>query len=518
MADTLTKKPMRSPAGKERDSNRGSKRSGNHRKSAPDSLLREREPDVSGNTFLSNRGHDIARLQANSAPGPLSVAQRGLQEAVQPVLEVESTSHTPSLLDIGKGDANSHFLERDRRSTYASKTGLKRFLSQQDLRSFSFLENSPPSQPYVGIGSKSSSQRSSAPTSSYSGNSRGQSATPSVVEIGNATPRSDEPPVITIDDSNSSIDESGTSPYRKQNAANTKAEYQIPEFEPWGVKKKLVDINDDIIGHIKCGITGRTKEEAMKWKTTGDGGKTGRKKRVPSTHGYIYIYQSPCAPNHLKIGQTERPRSKRISEWKICNMPLEEVEYGFEDRFDYFFLAESLIHLELYNYRRRFTCKPCSERKATAKQKAQLKEAQKEAAADHGAPASPPRVEVRNHKEWHMVEPDLAKEVVYRWCRWMADHAPFDDRGALKPYWEWRLKKIEKQPSTVDWGQWTRPSTMDLILYYYCNVEGRCRKVAAHWARHDPWFWAFGVAATFITHSWFGRSLALFVACIVLIS
>ncbi|KAJ9635856.1 hypothetical protein H2199_008209 [Coniosporium tulheliwenetii] len=119
--------------------------------------------------------------------------------------------------------------------------------------------------------------------------------------------------------------------------------------------------------------------------------------------GYVYIYRDPERPNLHKIGYTNKEISER-QRWiqAKCSITLESIPHGLipvrnAER------AEKLVHAELRNFRRVFTCK-CGTK----------------------------------HREWYEVTEKEALRVVRRWDSFLRQ-VPYDDNGRLIGLWTKRI-------------------------------------------------------------------------------
>jgi hypothetical protein len=313
---------------------------------------------------------------------------------------------------------------------------------------------------------------------------------------------------------------------------DAEAQYQKPIFERWkGTSdKKTVDINKSIIERIRKGMAVKRTEKST------------APARKPK-HGFIYIYTSSYAEDHIKIGKTHLSTEERLKVWGKCKMPLTELETGYEDAFDYYDIVEALVALQLHNFRKKYSCRPCGEAKskentttrAKAKPKSRATKAAREIApAEQQNPATVVEVDEElegketyddesiaeaarrhHHQEWYEIKHEKGKDVVSQWRSWLIDYKPFDDQGELTPYWEWRVKKYEKSLSTVEWDKWTRPEKNDFDEFYW---EDKYKKLMDHWRRHDRQFWHVNLTAALISAILFSRYYLILLICNCLIS
>lgn len=198
-------------------------------------------------------------------------------------------------------------------------------------------------------------------------------------------------------------------------------------------------------------------------KTQPSDAKSKRKRRL----GLVYVFESELpdhTPNHVKIGSTkgdlsERQKGKGLER---CNFKLVEVGDSSGDCFDHFLIVEALIKAELYNCRKKFQC------------------------STRGCRTT--------HEEWYEIDKADALRRIARWRRWIQEQEPFDSKGELTPYWDWKVDRLKKNLGKIDWDVWTRPSHLD-YWNYQLEESGNplYRRLSANFARKDSQFLQVGI-------------------------
>jgi hypothetical protein len=158
------------------------------------------------------------------------------------------------------------------------------------------------------------------------------------------------------------------------------------------------------------------------------------------TYGFIYVFRDPTRPHLRKIGMSiNTSRRKKEHEYK-CELNLEfvhEREVHFHKR------TEILIHSELADLCRPYTCKACED---------------------------------KQHSEWFEVDDAFAKESVNKWVKFMQTARPYDAGSRqLKPFWiDWLQtrqhlfdgKDLNATSLREKWAQVLAPSMQDYWNYY----------------------------------------------------
>ena len=137
--------------------------------------------------------------------------------------------------------------------------------------------------------------------------------------------------------------------------------------------------------------------------------------------GRIYILRIVGRPGYVKIGRTTKPLSQRKGQIRACTGG--EVEAPNDDDHEVLSnhtLVESLIHKELQNYRRYFSC--------DCKSKTKVCHDVKDTLTKHG--------------EWFEIAEEKAFEVIRRWRKWMST-APYCN-GVLRPEEQLRIDLYRK--------------------------------------------------------------------------
>ncbi|KAG4439827.1 hypothetical protein IFR05_004676 [Cadophora sp. M221] len=202
--------------------------------------------------------------------------------------------------------------------------------------------------------------------------------------------RKSEPPIETEDDA-------------EERPSRTPKQLR-PDFEPFkskGVARRPKDrrsINFEILNCIKTASKKKNKS-------------------TPNANlGSIYVFESPVhAPDHLKVGKSNRDPMKRKGEWEKCGVTLIEVEDTDRNCFDHYDIVELLLQTELQNLRRMYKCGVCG----------------------------------RKHNEWFEADKWTVLEVIDRWRTWIKEEQPFDEAWNLTAYWQWRVERAKVSISDV---------------------------------------------------------------------
>ncbi|KAH9216917.1 hypothetical protein DL95DRAFT_112136 [Leptodontidium sp. 2 PMI_412] len=189
-----------------------------------------------------------------------------------------------------------------------------------------------------------------------------------------------------------------------------------PDFEPFRSKggarppKDRRSINFEILNCIKTASKKKNKS-------------------APNANlGSIYVFESPeHAPDHLKVGKSNRDPMKRKGEWEKCGVTLIEVEDTDRNCFDHYDIVELLLQTELQNLRRMYKCSVCG----------------------------------RKHNEWFEADKWTVLEVIDRWRTWIKEEQPFDEDWNLTAYWQWRVERAKVSVTDVRWDDWTHSSIGD---------------------------------------------------------
>ena len=138
--------------------------------------------------------------------------------------------------------------------------------------------------------------------------------------------------------------------------------------------------------------------------------------------GCIYILQNPLDPEYVKIGRTEDNPEDRLQRWLNCGCELHLIGDPTESfiRVPYHTRLEGLIHLMLWNERRRFACRRCTE---TSKKKMPAKRTES------------------THGEWFQIDKDHALHLVKLGREWMSSR-PYNDDGELTKDWKDTVRRI----------------------------------------------------------------------------
>lgn len=200
--------------------------------------------------------------------------------------------------------------------------------------------------------------------------------------------------------------------------------------------------------------------------------KNERKPRI--SPGWTYIFESPVRAGHLKIGSTIR-MYERGKSLKRCERELILVKDNDRDAFDFHSIVESLVHQELHNKRKILSCH-CG----------------------------------GNHQEWFEVEKDVALKIIHRWRTWMKKQQPYDKQWKLTPYWQWKVRRLAKNISQVDWDDWVEPDRLEYLYFWYVEFgKDHCLVLEAHFKRKDKHFWLVGIILLFWMYLLYGQTCSM---------
>ncbi|KAK8035487.1 hypothetical protein PG993_010482 [Apiospora rasikravindrae] len=197
-----------------------------------------------------------------------------------------------------------------------------------------------------------------------------------------------------------------------------------------------------------------------------------KKQRRQQAHGNNYIFEvNPAqAPEKTiwKIGFTTGPTDKRQKNiFNACQHSLIRGQYDpGHVPIRLCKRAESLIHAELARHRYRFDC----------------------------------LCKVKDHREYFDVDPTLALEVIHRW-RNFCIREPYDAKGKLQPFWEDRLRDVDRQQKlradVLDmaerrrqWDRFVHATLLDAVRY---DVSTSMRKL------QDRGIWRTTAVIEFLT-------------------
>ncbi len=193
-----------------------------------------------------------------------------------------------------------------------------------------------------------------------------------------------------------------------------------------------------------------------------------KKKTFPGSNlGCIYVLEAPDhAPNHLKVGKSNRDPMERQKEWEKCGMPLREVRDADRNCFDHYDIVESLVKAELHNLRREYKCTTCD----------------------------------KKHNEWFEADKRTVLKVISRWRNWTKKEQPFDENWNLTPYWKWKVDEAKTIVNHVNWDDWARSSNVDRLHYNYLKPYRE---------RKDSQFQVVGACVVMLFLVFYGRNCAL---------
>jgi len=231
-----------------------------------------------------------------------------------------------------------------------------------------------------------------------------------------------------------------------------------PEFEPFHKKcEALLTINNNILRYLQHP---RYLKEVVP------------KNLTLEKSGWVYILQNQ-GKTHVKIGKTDRDPYTRLGEIEKCRFQVTLVSESQNNAFQNFGMVETIIKRELYNIRKRFTCKICHQK----------------------------------HGEWYKATSEEAMQAVKRWRDWMQNYRPYQ-AGTLTPYWKWRAQRLKSTISSVDWSEWTQPGLLDYYIFKYEEFKkGPLVGLVTHLGgkRKDNRFWARGMSIVVFLMLLYGR-------------
>lgn len=243
---------------------------------------------------------------------------------------------------------------------------------------------------------------------------------------------------------------------RSQGEINTKQDF--PELEHyWTLEKDLGGLRTEILEAIKGKTVSKyARLRAIRidinnmWKAWVDtSGKTPRASALEED-GYIYIFRSkPDAfpgSKYVKIGMTKQTPEKRKRKWENqCNFECILIEDAKDKRFLHPQAVERIIHTELYNERRKYTCNECGH------------------GHDLELGADGVRATATEHGEWFEITEVKALEVVNKWRDWVINTDPYRPDGSLRARWEWKCKagSYWMNGTEADWIAWRGFNSVD---------------------------------------------------------
>ena len=156
--------------------------------------------------------------------------------------------------------------------------------------------------------------------------------------------------------------------------------------------------------------------------------------------GYIYLFKdTERAPGYVKIGRTDKDPSIRQGEIADkCGVKPTSIRDPHLNAFKHFKYLETIIMIALHNRRMTYTCTLCP---------------------------TPPRTHT-THQEWFHISDEDALEEVQFWRSWILNEKPFRDDGSLTDFWRWRVSKAGDMLESMHWGEWTRPTFNDRMLFW----------------------------------------------------
>jgi hypothetical protein len=230
------------------------------------------------------------------------------------------------------------------------------------------------------------------------------------------------------------------------------------------------------------------------WKEWSD--PAGRPSKIASSEddGYIYIFRSkPDAfpgRNYVKIGKTRQRPQERRKQWeKGCKFECIHIQDDNDKRFLHYGKAESIIHAELYNERRKFECPKCHK------------------GHDLELGEKSTRKTATEHGEWFEISEEKALEVVNKWRDWIIQKDPYRPDGTLRASWMWKCRVVSicMKGTEADWIGWRKfswPETISCLWHHISVWLGKILPPAfkilmARGAIFGPamiwYFWALGV-------------------------
>lgn len=172
--------------------------------------------------------------------------------------------------------------------------------------------------------------------------------------------------------------------------------------------------------------------------------------KVKPVDGYIYIFKSELCPGYIKIGMTKQLPESRVKQWtNKCKFSCIHIGGPHDMRFLHCGLVESILKEDLYNERRKFTCKVCKSQKGHRYEYTDSEN---------------PRAIGTEHGEWYEISEARALEVVNTWCTWMARRQPYRQQRAMREFWDWKTRRARMEVD-VDWTKWTKVSRVDFLQF-----------------------------------------------------
>ncbi|THV55197.1 hypothetical protein BGAL_0012g00370 [Botrytis galanthina] len=195
---------------------------------------------------------------------------------------------------------------------------------------------------------------------------------------------------------------------------------------------------------------------------------------------YMPVQYAPC---HIKIGQSSRAPETRMREWSKCRIPISEISKSVsiaspespsgngEDAFYHYALVESILFEEFYNQRKWFECEVCRNNQRGP----------------------------RRHTEWLEIDASTATHAIRRWRTWVEREKPFTSLGRLTAYWQWRVDKLPKNSSSINWDDWTRPGLWEYCGFLLEQLSLHTSKLKPHFTRKDKQFWTMSFFFVFVS-------------------
>jgi hypothetical protein len=187
--------------------------------------------------------------------------------------------------------------------------------------------------------------------------------------------------------------------------------------------------------------------------------RTGPKGEVKNSKlGYVYTAVMKGETGHVKIGYTEQEIEQRMTglnspkEYERIYDEPDTTTPGAQSTLHNAYFAEQIIHLELYNFRRK-------------------------------------AVVARNQTEWFETSIKEAHRVCHKWRKWLIQYKPYDENQQLTEFWTERLGLMsENDPYDVAkhgclhdrWMDFLNPSWWDKTSYEILITR---RKI------HEWWTW-----------------------------
>jgi hypothetical protein len=283
---------------------------------------------------------------------------------------------------------------------------------------------------------------------------RSSTSKPPVKAYPVANPRREESPRPDPQDSESS---SETSHAEASNhlSLETSGKISIDPFRPYGEKRPSRDIENDILSAID-----RNRKEAYLKKQEYCRKKKKAASFDPDSNGHIYLFTWPEFPKYVKIGVTTSTPHDRIKQWsKTCkNVTYLRLENPQDRRFKFAWIAERVIHAELFNQRRKFACPTCKRNPG-------------------GRPAPPVKHNKdeethRDHGEWFEISTEQALAVTQRWIKWFVQNDPYEYDMSLRGHWAWKAARARANlKKGIDLESWTFWAVWDDYCFYISEIS-----------------------------------------------